>query len=39
MQISILTHAEIRQRSHDKILVGLFELKDKFAFFPHTLFT
>jgi hypothetical protein len=39
MQSSMLTHAEIRQRSHDKTLVGLFELKDKFTFFPHALFT
>jgi hypothetical protein len=39
MQIYILTHAEIRQHSYDKILVGSFELRDKFTFFAHTLFT
>jgi len=39
MQSSTLTYAEIMQHSKDKILVVLFELKDKFIFFPHTHFT
>jgi hypothetical protein len=39
MQSSLLTGIEIWQRSHGKILVGLFELKDMLSsFLTHTLF-